>query len=1141
MRFAIGCHAIALSILLMVCFCPAPALAGVAARQGVLDLSKRDFSQGEVVHLNGEWEFYWGRLLSPADLDRPDSPPPTGFFYIPGYWNGRVVEGRALSGDGCATFRLRVRLRPGTPPLAVRIEDQASAYRLWVNGREVLDNGRVGKDALSSIPYYRISTASLPAGADHLECVLQVSNFHLLSGGPCRGIALGSVEAIGLRHFRLLAVDLLLFGILVIMGIYHLIFFFLRRREPSPFYFGWFCLSWGIAAAFGATSGRFVTLFLPNIPWYWLSRTDLFCWIVGVPLGLLFLQSLFPLDVPHRFVRWCVRLSIPFLVYLVVVPSRYLGWAVFFYEIFSLAMVAWVIWILVGVWRRKREGFVLFSVGLVALMAAVVNDTLYMNLAIDSVYLIPVGILVMILCQALMLSRRFARSFSAVESLTAALEEKNTALSRLDGLKDEFLANTSHELRTPLNGIIGIAESLIGGAAGNLPEKTLGNLSLIVSSGRRLSHLINDILDFSRLKHRDIVLREKPVDLFSLGEVVLSSLRPLTEGKDLALVNAIPRTLPPVRGDENRLQQVFYNLIGNSVKFTESGEIRITARERGPLIEVSVVDTGIGIPEDRQELIFHSFEQADTSDSRAYGGAGLGLSITKQLVELHGGTIRVVSSPGQGADFRFTLPSLHGVGGIAGTVPAERPVPPPPLSPPLISVIDPVADLPGIEGNVTILAVDDDPVNLQVVTNCLPYRNLKLLTAAGGREALGILEGGVRPDLVLLDLMMPHLSGYDVCRWLRGRYSPNELPVIMLTAKDAPGDLARGFAEGANDYLVKPFLREELVARVASQLKLLKAYLTLRENLSLRKELEERKRSEQDLRSWQRRLNSMLDGIEDTLLAVNESGEITFCNRRGERLLGYRAEDLLGRPFHDIVQLPEGGKRPGNGDGILHEWFSGEAKPEWRPVTLITGPGTCCSADIFPSRLELEEEPICLMILRNSSPSSGATLSPETFQTLAVVEAINHNRVRLQSIQGVLNGFWPTAATEQSHLLAELRTVDKALDDVSRVLVDPDRHESRRHLAVEVMNISLDYWTQCSGLAKADLARRSGLWKVYTNQDGWERTQTLDRYLQIATFPQRPLWNKIVKSAEFVLSAGTVSSPLRTRLEVLLDRLQSEK
>ncbi len=1109
------------------------------AAEGKLDLSAWDFEKDGIAYLDGGWEFYWGRLLTPRDFSAGElQAARTGFFNIPGYWNGRRVDGRPLKGDGHATFRLVVRLAPGEKDLALRIEDQATAYRLWVNGSPVLENGVVADRREAMQPYRKIGLAVLPAGARSLDLVLQVSNYHLFNGGPYRRIALGTSDAIARRQNALLAVDLLLCGILGFIGVYHLVFHLLRKKDPSLLYFSFFCLSWSIGIPFGAVGGRFITLIWPEMPWYWIARMELLTWFPIVPLFLMFFASLFPSEFSVKVTRCTQVAAAVFFTFVVCAPSRVVGWTEIPYQIFSIAVIAYICLGLYRALRRRRSEAGLMLAGFLLLVATVINDILYMNLVIHSVYLVSVGIAVLIFFQAFALARRLARSFAAVETLTEELEQKNIALSSLDKLKDEFLANTSHELRTPLNGIVGIAESLIQGVTGMLSEKTRRNLALIVASGRRLSVLINDILDLSRLRNRDIRLRCRPVDLRTVADTVLRVMFPLAETKPLALHNEIPGDLPPVLADEERLQQILYNLVGNAIKYTDQGMVRLSAGQVDSRIEVAVADTGVGIPEEKQEMIFQSFEQADASDARAYGGAGLGLSITRQLVELHGGAIGVNSAPGRGAVFRFTLPAAPACQDLAGPRALEEaPSPVPPAG--LIPADEPAAGLPGFEGGVTILAVDDDPINLQVIANYLAYRNVTVLTAAGARQAIAQLETGPLPDLVLLDIMMPHLNGYEMCRWLRQRYTSSELPVIFLTAKNAPGDLAQGFAEGASDYLAKPFARDELIARVVSQLKLKHAYVTLRENLSLRRELEERKASERELRVVQRRLGSMLDSIEDALLAVNESGEVTFCNRICEKLLGCKAETLLGRPLGEVLgQQSSGEWQPAGGCDPIRRCFDGGTDQELGMVSLARGDGTRCPVHIFLSRLDVEEEPVCLLVIRKAEDRRTAQSAPEC---LAVVETLNRNRARLQAIETSLNGLLPLIDRHQPEFMGELKAIDEALEHAGRTLLRGESHESRRHLAAEVMTCALDYWIQCTGLSKKDLAHQSRLWKTYTNQDGWERTQTLDRYLDIETFPLRPAWSKVLKTAEFVLANGKVESVLRSRLEVLLTRLRVRK
>ncbi|HAX74785.1 MAG TPA: guanylate cyclase [Cyanobacteria bacterium UBA11372] len=450
---------------------------------------------------------------------------------------------------------------------------------------------------------------------------------------------------------------------------------------------------------------------------------------------------------------------------------------------------------------------------------------------------------------------KLANSFNSMarqlQESFATLEKHNDDLKHLDQLKDEFLANTSHELRTPLNGIIGIAESLIDGVTGQLSPATISNLSMIVSSGRRLSNLINDILDFSKLRHANIELQLKPVGMREIADIVLTLSRPLIGHKNLQLINTIP-VLPPANADENRLQQILYNLVGNAIKFTDSGTIEVSASlvMGNEQLAITVADTGIGIPADKFDRIFELFEQADGSTAREYGGSGLGLAVTKKLVELHGGEITVASNVGVGSQFTFTLPvwqsnvervsstpiiktevknKNQSVSSGAGTqMPSDYPEQNQNLNP--------------IPGEFNILIVDDEPVNLQVLANHLYLQNYAITQATNGEEALEIIENGFKPDLIVLDVMMPRMSGYEVTQKLRDRFPATDLPILLLTAKSQVSDLVEGLNVGANDYLTKPIAKDELLARIRTHLNLRQLRS---ENIRLSAELDVAKRLQQ--------------------------------------------------------------------------------------------------------------------------------------------------------------------------------------------------------------------------------------------------------------------------------------------------------
>ncbi|MGK7925586.1 MAG: ammonium transporter [Spirulina sp.] len=416
-----------------------------------------------------------------------------------------------------------------------------------------------------------------------------------------------------------------------------------------------------------------------------------------------------------------------------------------------------------------------------------------------------------------------------VAERTTELTYANEELKQLDRLKDEFLANTSHELRTPLHGIIGLAEFLLGSKTANLTESTRENIEIIAQSGRRLASLIDDILDFAKLRRNSLQLKLRSVDLHQVLGQVLAVAPTLIGKKNLQVCDRIPENFPFARADERRLEQIFYNLIGNAIKFTPSGTITITAEEKksGSCLAVTVTDTGIGIPEDKLRRIFEAFEQGDGSLSRTYSGTGLGLAVTRNLVELHGGKISVCSEVGVGSSFTFTLPIAEENSDDKNRKNKSDRVPR--SQSPLVELYSnsssPIAKIPsssteGEEQRFKILIVDDEPVNLQVLQNFLARENYAIASAMNATEAIKIIESDWQPNLILLDVMMPEISGYELAQKLRESWHLNELPIILVTAKNQISDIVQGLEVGANDYLTKPILQQELLARIKTQLQL---------------------------------------------------------------------------------------------------------------------------------------------------------------------------------------------------------------------------------------------------------------------------------------------------------------------------------
>ena len=598
----------------------------------------------------------------------------------------------------------------------------------------------------------------------------------------------------------------------IVFGLYYLQFFFRRPERTEYLWFALGCLFVGSSQVIwmvrenGGLDG--------DMSWdlYRLSRPMFFG---GIACFYLF-AAVF-LDQP-KVLKWPARIMVITLIgagLLALLPPTF-GVAIKFGRIpWAAAGILLIFVVASGAFRRIPDALPVVLAVVAFIMSAavfVIEGMFAKKLLIDANQAGALAVAAGVLAMAVALSARFARVHGEVDKKNAELDKKNAELLRLDQLKDDFLANTSHELRTPLNGIIGLADSLLDGVAGPVNQTMDKNLRMVAQSGRRLLNLVNDLLDFSKLKHENIELRNKPVFLHGLVDAVLTVSGPLVGNKDLELINAVPEDLPPAHADEDRVLQILHNLIGNGVKFTESGAVTVSAEVKGARIFIDVKDTGIGIPDDKHQAIFKSFEQGDSSTEREYGGTGLGLTVSKQLVELHGGQITIASTVGEGSTFRFSLPlGEASADDVVAEADQNKPVTEHPIKAELEEADALEAEVAARTGSFKVLIVDDEPVNLQVLDNHLSLVGFQIERASSGVEALEKVESGFLPDAIVLDVMMPKMSGYEVTRRLRegALEQMHNVPIVLLTAKTQPEDIVQGLSAGANDYVTKPFSKAE--------------------------------------------------------------------------------------------------------------------------------------------------------------------------------------------------------------------------------------------------------------------------------------------------------------------------------------------
>ncbi|WP_100401606.1 hybrid sensor histidine kinase/response regulator [Bacillus sp. FJAT-42315] len=757
------------------------------AHQGVLDLRNYELSENQTIVLDGEWEFFSDTLWTPQ-LEEPSqdrrmlvSVPKKGHEDVP-YPFG--------------TYRLKILLPSDIERVyGIRVQSSEMVSKLFINGRQIVDTGQATHQG-QVLPY----TALFSADQEAIDIVLQVSNFQSLSTvGIEKSIKFGFADSvINEQKFDealqvIVAVVLVLHG----FGTVYIYFFFKSKKDVSYFTAVLFCMT----LATLVEDSKVLLQWLP-LNYEWFMRLIKLSYL-GVAFFLLqFVKEFLSVDKKDKVVKGTAIFYGVYALLVLIMPPQSNMLVLIFLSFLVLYIVIFVSLLVFSPgFHEKGEGPWLVFSSLCMLSSATWG--LIKTYVWPTLPYYPFDIILSFFGVAAFWFKCFFMTTTRVEELVAELKKADKA-------KDDFLANSSHELRNPLNAIINIAQTVLDSDKASLGQENKKNLELLITVGRRMSFMLNDLLDVTRLKENGMRIQPKSVKVQAVTVGVIDMLKFLMEGKPIQMVSDIPDSFPPVWADKDRLVQILFNLLHNAVKYTNEGTIVVQARMENEMAVIHVKDSGIGIDEEMQKKVFDPYERGDLNSLDIGGGLGLGLSICQQLVALHGGTIAVHSVPHQGSDFYFTLPLAEnsieeqvkeeGIGELclADERKGDR------VS---SSNIQPITG-----EKARILAVDDDPINLKVLSSVLSSRQYEVVTAMSGKEALSLLDQ-LEYDLVITDVMMPNMSGYELTENIRKRYSILELPILLLTARSQPEDVATGFAAGANDYVMKPLNALELKAR----------------------------------------------------------------------------------------------------------------------------------------------------------------------------------------------------------------------------------------------------------------------------------------------------------------------------------------
>lgn len=768
---------------------------------GELDLRGEDLSSGKPVILDGEWEFYPNQLLKTLP---PENRGKAKSIQVPGDWSA-VLNPEDKSPYGYGSYHLRILVDPKEEVnFSIRISSVRSASALYANGYLVGSSGEVGKSSEEStgfnIPYSSTSIRADESGV--IDVILQVSNYiDPRSSGFVRSASFGYEEELTSTTEISAALQIVATVIYLVHAIFAILIYLVGTRDRQLVYFA---LMITILAFISLGGGD------EKVLYQYITVEYTFTYKLAILAMVLFSWSL--VHIVGKKIRTISKWFLPlysilcliFVVICFILPMKTLSGISFF--TFGFVFTGIVITIAALIYSRdKIEGGIVLLLAVVAVASHYFWWAYTMSTGLKVTYY-PFDMMIAIFC----LSAVWLKQYNQMH---IEMREQTFKLQQADKEKDEFLANTSHELRNPLHSILNLSQAVLEREQATLGKESERNLETVLDVSRHMSFMLNELLDMTALTEGNQGMEIQSISIQAITEGVRDMLYYMAEGKSIEIVNDISPQFPLVKGDENRVIQIMFNLLHNAIKYTSEGTIKIQAESRRKNAYITVQDTGVGMDEATIRTVFKAYSKANHSEKITEGGFGLGLSITKKLVELHGGTISVKSTLNKGTTFTFTLPLSEGQI-LTESVQEEKSS--------LITNRNKIQPFPeerlyqkdkGRTEFARILVIDDDPVNLQVVETILAKEDYDITFVLNGKRALDLLEEK-EWDLIISDIMMPEMSGYELTRLVRKRFSITELPILLLTARSSPENIERGFSVGANDYVIKPIDAIELRSRV---------------------------------------------------------------------------------------------------------------------------------------------------------------------------------------------------------------------------------------------------------------------------------------------------------------------------------------
>lgn len=752
----------------------------VTVKNGIADLRNINLT-GRSVAMSGMWSFEWQQLITPGNSSKFKS-----FAAFPRLWNGATVDGKELTSTGYASYGLTILSSNKEQPLALYLPALYSSYKLFVNGELLAQNGEPAVTKQKYSPHWTPLTVNLPS-AQKIELILQVANFSHAKGGPNLNIEIGDNKYLFLERDKSMACDFLLAGCLFMGGLFFLGLYAFGTRDKATLFFSLFSMMYSYRMI--GSSYYALHILFPGFNWEIAIRLEYISLFASIGFFLQYLLCLYPQGFYKPLMKIFYSICVFACALPLAAPTTVFTQIINPFLVLMFFCIGYIFFVLAKAHIKKDYAakYPLISIGIVVILQLLINLE-YFGIFIPSRTTLLIGYISFFFFQSLILSFRFA------STLKKAKTEAEQGLQA----KSEFLSTMSHEIRTPLNSVIGMSNLML---RNNPRPDQKEQLDVLQFSAKNLLSIVNDILDYNKIEAGKIAFEQIDMNLADILNNIITGANNTASEKGIAVKLKIDDSLKHnIVGDPTRLAQVMHNLVGNAVKFTREGEVIIEATvleidNLATSILFSVQDTGIGIPKEKQQLIFERFTQADSSTSRSFGGTGLGLAITQKILELQGSKLQLHSEEGKGSTFFFTQTFLLG----KKQPPENEEIKALPLK----------EDQP-LKG-IHILLVEDNQINILVAKTFLEGWGAVINVAENGREAINTLDTS-RHQLVLMDLHMPVMDGYTAIRTIREKGIT--VPIIALTAS-LPNEVeAEIKGLDINGFVLKPFVPDELFNKV---------------------------------------------------------------------------------------------------------------------------------------------------------------------------------------------------------------------------------------------------------------------------------------------------------------------------------------